>query len=297
MWRYVVVCLLLLVLVLYIKIYTLRFYSYPFENIPEFEYVYVDTNGFRSDSIKLHGHSNASKTGNSHVLPTEGLHTVIDSVQPVLLTDKTREILKHYTEAFFTQERMVMNVDCRAIMRGNKTEILKAEALVDWYKTIEPNEYINMTANCASFIKQRGYITHHMTLTEKHFPIAYSILMFKDLEQSERLLRAIYRPQNQYCIHVDSKSSEDIFIAMTNIVKCFENVFIVGTRINVRWGKMSVLTPELLCMEALWNRTKTWKYFINLTGQEFPLRTNYELVRILKAYNGANDVEGTIERY
>ncbi|XP_061184707.1 beta-1,3-galactosyl-O-glycosyl-glycoprotein beta-1,6-N-acetylglucosaminyltransferase-like [Saccostrea echinata] len=31
-------------------------------------------------------------------------------------------------------------------------------------------------------------------------------------------------------------------------------------------------------------------------GQEFPLRTNYEIVKILKIYNGANDLESTIKR-
>jgi hypothetical protein len=49
-------------------------------------------------------------------------------------------------------------------------------------------------------------------------------------------------------------------------------------------------------MEELWKRHKTWKYFINLTGQEFPLKTNYELVKILQAYNGANDVEATVKQ-
>ena len=49
-------------------------------------------------------------------------------------------------------------------------------------------------------------------------------------------------------------------------------------------------------MEELWSHKK-WKYFINLTGQEFPLKTNLELVRILTAYNGANDLEGTIKRW
>lgn len=40
-----------------------------------------------------------------------------------------------------------------------------------------------------------------------------------------------------------------------------------------------------------------WKYFINLTGREFPLRTNYELVKILKVYSGSKDGEGTIKRF
>jgi beta-1,3-galactosyl-O-glycosyl-glycoprotein beta-1,6-N-acetylglucosaminyltransferase/N-acetyllactosaminide beta-1,6-N-acetylglucosaminyltransferase len=40
----------------------------------------------------------------------------------------------------------------------------------------------------------------------------------------------------------------------------------------------------------------TWRYFINLTGQEFPLKTNKELVRILTALRGANDIRGSIRK-
>ena len=47
-------------------------------------------------------------------------------------------------------------------------------------------------------------------------------------------------------------------------------------------------------MKDLWKRYKNWKYFINLTGQEFPLRTNNELVEILKTYKGTADVMTTV---
>ena len=64
---------------------------------------------------------------------------------------------------------------------------------------------------------------------------------------------------------------------------------------HCRWGQFTVLEPEVICMGDLW-QFKAWKYFINLTGQEFPLRTNFELVAILKAFNGANSLEGTRKR-
>ena len=57
----------------------------------------------------------------------------------------------------------------------------------------------------------------------------------------------------------------------------------------------SVLEPEIQCMKEL-SHYKTWKYFINLTGQEYPLKTNLHLVKILKSYNGANNLEGTVKR-
>jgi len=106
----------------------------------------------------------------------------------------------------------------------------------------------------------------------------------------------IYRPQNFYCVHVDNKSNEFVRNGVRDISGCFDNVFVAPVSVNVKWSTFTVIQPELICMEELWKRSKKWKYFINLTGQEFPLRTNEELVRILKAYNGANNMEGTIKR-
>ena len=37
-----------------------------------------------------------------------------------------------------------------------------------------------------------------------------------------------------------------------------------------------------------------WKYYINLASQSFPLKTNAELVKILKTYNGSNDIESSM---
>ncbi len=53
---------------------------------------------------------------------------------------------------------------------------------------------------------------------------------------------------------------------------------------------MSVLDADLFCMEDLL-KYKKWRYFINLTGQEFPLKTNADLVEILTAFNGANSID------
>ena len=41
---------------------------------------------------------------------------------------------------------------------------------------------------------------------------------------------------------------------------------------------------------------RRYRYFINLTGQEFPLRTNLELVRIARIFNGSNDIAGSRTR-
>jgi len=59
----------------------------------------------------------------------------------------------------------------------------------------------------------------------------------------------------------------------------------------------SVLLPEINCMHDLMRYyRRQFRYFINLTGQEFPLRTNLELVRIARIFNGSNDVAGSFSR-
>ncbi|XP_052284974.1 beta-1,3-galactosyl-O-glycosyl-glycoprotein beta-1,6-N-acetylglucosaminyltransferase-like [Dreissena polymorpha] len=159
------------------------------------------------------------------------------------------------------------------------------------FRQKEEQQQRRITQKTSNTMKSQGYITDTLSELEREFPVGFSILMYKDIEMFERLLRAIYRPQNFYCIHVDDKTSDEIFKAVVSITGCFGNVFMASQRIRVKWGKLSVLTPELVCMEDLHRRSRKWKYFINLTGQEFPLKSNFELVKILTALNRSNDVE------
>ena len=173
-------------------------------------------------------------------------------------------------KSFFLQDRIVKDVNCRLIINGNEleTKIASNKSIAQARRNhLGPKDYINKTLDCKTFIAERGYVLSSLTSIEAAFPIAFSILMYKDIEQVERLLRAIFRPQNIYCIHVDKKTSDETYRAMKGIAKCFNNVFMTIRRIDVRWGMFSVLEPELMCMEALLQRHKTWKYFINLTGQ------------------------------
>ena len=183
------------------------------------------------------------------------------------------------------------------------------------FKELTTKWYLNATKDCDWFKQTRGYITSSLTQEEEEFPLAFSMLVFKDFEMAERLLRTVYRPQNLYCIHVDSKADPEFYTAFQSLASCFPgNVRMSSRRVNVTWGTFTVLEPELICMKDLWDlnnhaavhrdeanaqsvnsqdsvlqrKRKKWTYFINLTGQEFPLKTNYEIVGILKAFKGAN---------
>ncbi|CAG5122437.1 unnamed protein product [Candidula unifasciata] len=187
-------------------------------------------------------------------------------------------------------------LDCAAIFKGSINATVAAKHVLSNISVpLSDSFYLNLTEDCDVFQKQRGYIMSSLTDEEEQFPIAYSLMVYKDTEMVERLLRAIYRPQNLYCIHVDLKASNTTFEAISAIANCFNNVFLSSRRCDVIWGGYTVLEPELNCMEDLWKYSK-WKYFINLTGQEFPLRTNHELVKILTLYRGAVDVMSSVKR-
>ncbi|XP_025102015.1 beta-1,3-galactosyl-O-glycosyl-glycoprotein beta-1,6-N-acetylglucosaminyltransferase-like [Pomacea canaliculata] len=198
------------------------------------------------------------------------------------------------TETFPWKPYDMKEVDCMKLFAGDMKELTRSKQVHKDLPALPTEKDITRLAkNCRNFVRVYGFIMNFLTEEERNFPIAYSILVFKDAHQVTQLLQAIYRPQNVYCIHVDQKADQSYRDTMAAIADCFHNVFLASRSVDVEWGRFTVLEPELICMRDLWP-FKKWKYFINLTGQEFPLRTNFELVRILTAYNGANDVD-TVE--
>uniref|UniRef100_A0A8C5DBK7 Glucosaminyl (N-acetyl) transferase family member 7 n=1 Tax=Gouania willdenowi TaxID=441366 RepID=A0A8C5DBK7_GOUWI len=111
------------------------------------------------------------------------------------------------------------------------------------------------------------------------------------VQNFERLLRAIYAPHNIYCIHVDQKSAVSVVSAIKAITSCFPNIFLAKWTENVTYASWSRVQADLNCMADLYNSSIKWKYFINLCGQDFPLKTNLEIVRMLRSFKGENSLE------
>ena len=188
------------------------------------------------------------------------------------------------------------SVNCQALIRGDTSEIQQARRYMNEAssKFISHSNYMSLTRDCHTFRTKRGYVMEPLSQEEANFPLAFSILMYKDVFQVERLLRAIYMPQNYYCIHVDAKASGSIHQTMRSITNCFPNVFMASRLYPTYWGHISIVKADLGCMQDL--RKYEWKYYINLSGQMFPLQSNRNIVKILTLYNGANDVEGSSQR-
>ncbi|KAM8760518.1 beta-1,3-galactosyl-O-glycosyl-glycoprotein beta-1,6-N-acetylglucosaminyltransferase-like [Acanthopagrus schlegelii] len=186
--------------------------------------------------------------------------------------------------------------NCSAILRGETGAIEQAKLLTitkDFQKSVQiPDEYyINATQDCSQFKLSRKYLPYPLSQEEEDFPLAYSMVVHHKVQNFERLLRAIYSPQNIYCVHVDHKSDTSFFSAIMGITSCFPNVFMVSKPVSVVYAAWPRVQADLNCMADLYNASTRWKYFINLCGQDFPLKTNLEIVQMLRTLRGGNSME------
>lgn len=222
----------------------------------------------------------------------------------IALTAATLTVVKNHNKTpYFTRRNLEIvgedpsnNVNCRKVIRGDTEEIQNAKLELITVKNrqqqhLTENDIINMTKDCYSFTKERKYILYPLSNEESEFPIAYSIVVHHKIDMLERLLRAVYMPQNYYCIHVDKKSSASFMAAVKGIASCFENVFVASQLENVVYASWSRVQADLNCMKDLHHADAQWKYLINLCGMDFPIKTNWEMVQMLKALKGENSLE------
>ena len=184
---------------------------------------------------------------------------------------------------------------CLAIIRGDiegkKNEVGVLLASRQRKQLLSEDFYLNVTKDCPAYIEKRGFVTESLSKEEKDFPLAYSMVIHDKIEMFERLLRAIYAPQNIYCVHMDQKSSEEYQKAVKAIVSCFPNVFIATRLERVVYASWSRVQADLNCMKDLLNSQVQWRYLLNTCGADFPIKTNGEMVQALKFLNGRNSME------
>ncbi|XP_068741145.1 beta-1,3-galactosyl-O-glycosyl-glycoprotein beta-1,6-N-acetylglucosaminyltransferase 3-like [Montipora capricornis] len=144
--------------------------------------------------------------------------------------------------------------------------------------------------NCYGVLRTR-FPHPALTKEEKGLPIAFSLTVYKNARLLERLLQAVYMPNNIYCIHIDIKSPNVFRKAIRAMIRCLPNVFISRKSADVVWGHFSIVQAQLYCMEELLKSSVDWKYHISLVGQDFPLYDNNQIVAALRMLNDSNGIE------
>jgi len=117
--------------------------------------------------------------------------------------------------------------------------------------------------------------------------IAYFILVHRFPEQFKRLFKAIYHPDNYYLVHLDKKTGIEICEDIQDFLTDFPNTYILESE-NVVWGGYSMVQAELNGMQYLLDINAEWDFFINLSGQDYPLKSQ-KIIREFLTNNKGNN--------
>ncbi|XP_035858126.1 beta-1,3-galactosyl-O-glycosyl-glycoprotein beta-1,6-N-acetylglucosaminyltransferase 7 [Sander lucioperca] len=170
------------------------------------------------------------------------------------------------------------STECKALVPG-------MEEGVEWHRRdCQVESYIlNSGMQCSNLTSDLHFITRPLSREEEDYPLAFIVTIHKELELFVRLLRAIYMPQNVYCIHVDNKATLEYQAAVMKLVGCFKNTFLSSRSETVTYAGFSRLQADFNCMKDLAKSKIGWRKVVNLCGQDFPVQSNLELVRYMQS--------------
>jgi hypothetical protein len=101
--------------------------------------------------------------------------------------------------------------------------------------------------------------------------LAFLVMAHRNPRQFGRLLRAIYRPGDKYVVHVDRNAPPEVYWGVRQEIGALPGVDMLPS-MAVRWGGRSMVEVELRAIRRLLATSQDWSHFVNLSGQDFPLR-------------------------
>lgn len=111
--------------------------------------------------------------------------------------------------------------------------------------------------------------------------IGYMILVHRYPDQFKRLFNAIYNSQNKYVVHVDKNSGVALEAEIREFLAPYANAELIRSE-KALWGGYSLVDAEIRGMERLLQMGE-WSHFINLSGQDFPLKPQEWITAFLDA--------------
>lgn len=115
--------------------------------------------------------------------------------------------------------------------------------------------------------------------------IGYFLLVHRFPEQFKRLFKAIYLPGNQYVVHVDKSSGPALETEISAFLAPYQGVSLIEPQ-DALWGGYSLVDAELRGMERLLEMDGLWTHYINLSGQDFPLKSQKYIRQFFTANPG-----------
>ncbi|TMS35190.1 hypothetical protein L596_002641 [Steinernema carpocapsae] len=180
-------------------------------------------------------------------------------------------------------------LDCEKIIEGDENYIKLSRERRVKIKEVDDS----FPVDCRAIHARGCYPNYPLSSEEAEFPIAFAIVVYKDYLIVESIFNAIYAPQNRFCYILDRKTDPAMRKLMHSLARCFPNVHVLTQEFPLDSYGHNMNAAYLTCYEHLLGNGSKWKYVVSLQNHDMPLRTNRDLVRILKIFNGSNDVEVT----
>ncbi|KAA0129327.1 beta-1,6-N-acetylglucosaminyltransferase [Chryseobacterium sp. SN22] len=117
--------------------------------------------------------------------------------------------------------------------------------------------------------------------------IAYFIMVHHKPNVFKAMFEKIYTRDQFYLIHIDRKARAEFTEEIQLYLLQFPNAYLLES-MNIVSGGFSVIQAELNAMEYLLNVSQDWDYFINLSGEDYPLRSQSIIRQFLKVNKGRN---------
>ena len=112
--------------------------------------------------------------------------------------------------------------------------------------------------------------------------IAYLILAHKEPQQLARLADRLSKTGDVY-IHIDKNQNFNDFAL---VLKDMPRVYLESKRNRVSWAGWSIVKSYIQLLSVAYNDKKNYDRFVFLTGQDYPLMTNSEI--LLEFENNVN---------
>ena len=110
-----------------------------------------------------------------------------------------------------------------------------------------------------------------------------------------RLFKSIYLPGNQYVVHVDKSSGTALADEISAFLKPYQGVEILEPK-DALWGGYSLVDAELRGMALLLEMDSRWTHYINLSGQDFPLKSQEYIRQFFAANPGKQFIRALDQR-
>ncbi|WP_426276695.1 beta-1,6-N-acetylglucosaminyltransferase [Chryseobacterium sp. S-02] len=117
--------------------------------------------------------------------------------------------------------------------------------------------------------------------------IAYFIMIHHKPDTFKEMFQKIYTRDQFYLVHIDRKANAELTEEIQLYLIHFPNVYILES-MNIISGGFSMIQAELNAMEYLLNVSHDWDYFINLSGEDYPLKPQNIIRKFLTVNNGRN---------